>query len=181
MRLVAVTNCELGMEIGKPIFTDSGNVLIGKGVSLTQRMIDSLSARNVTLVYIKDRDTDDLLIRDDIPLELRIDAMNSITDIFHVMQSSNQKWQKIADNLNTEKLLRVFKALVSEIRGAKNAINLLTNVYVHDNYVFAHSVNVTIYTLAMAVKLGFDDKKLSEIGIGGMLHDIGKTRTLLKR
>lgn len=180
MRLVAVTNCEPGMEIGKPIFTDLGNVLIGKGVSLTQRMIDSLSARNVKLVYIKDRDTEDLSIRDDVPLELRIDAMNTITDIFHVMQSSNQKWQKIADNLNTEKLLKVFKALVSEIKGAKNAINLLTNVYVHDNYVFAHSVNVTIYTLAMAVKLGFDDKKLSEIGIGGLLHDIGKTRIPLE-
>lgn len=180
MRLVSISNCGAGMVIGKPIFTDSGNVLIGVGVSLTQRMIDSLSARNVKMVYIKDRDTEDLLIRDDIPLELRIEAMNTITDTFNVMRSSNQKWQKITDNINAEKLLKVFKALISEIRGAKNVINLLTNVQVHDNYIFAHSTNVTIYTLAMAVKLGFDDKKLSEIGIGGMLHDIGKTMVPLE-
>lgn len=175
MRLVAITNCEPGMEIGKPIFTSSGNVLVGEGVSLTQRMIDSLSERYVTMVYIKDRRTEDLLIRDDIPLELRIEAMNTITETFNDIQSSYQKWQKISDNINADKLHKVFKALISEIRGAKNVISLLTNVQVHDNYIFAHSINVTIYTLAMAVKLGFDDKRLSEIGLGGMLHDIGKT------
>jgi len=50
----------------------------------------------------------------------------------------------------------------------------LTSVYVHDNYTFSHSTNVTIYTLAMAMKMGYNDKQLNEIGMGSMLHDIGK-------
>lgn len=175
MRLVSIERCEPGMEIGKPIYNDSGTILVGEGVSLTKRMIDSLNARNITMVYIKDRVTEDVMIQDDIPHELRIEAVKTITDTFNTMQTTNQKWQRIGDSLNADKLTKVFKNLIAEIKSSTNAINLLTSVTAHDNYVFSHSTNVTIYTLAMAVKLGLDDKKLTEIGIGGMLHDIGKT------
>lgn len=175
MRLVSIERCEPGMEIGKPIYTDAGTILVGEGVSLTKRMIESLISRNITMVYIKDRVTEDIMIIDDIPHELRIEAMKTITDSFNSMQTANQKWQKIGEGLNAEKLVKVFKNLMAEIKHSKNAINLLASVTAHDNYVFSHSTNVTIYTLAMAVKLGFDDKKLTEIGMGGMLHDIGKT------
>ncbi|MFF2531200.1 HD-GYP domain-containing protein [Brevibacillus sp. NPDC058079] len=175
MRLVSIAKCEAGMQIGKPIYTDNGTVLIGEGVSLTQRMIDSLSNRGVGMVYIKDKLTADLTITEDIPMELRIEASKSINETFSSISDSNHKWNKVVDNLNTDKLQQVLKTMIAELKKSGSALSLLTNIHIHDNYVFAHSVNVTIYTLAMAVKLGLDDKKLNDLAIGGMLHDIGKT------
>lgn len=43
-----------------------------------------------------------------------------------------------------------------------------------DEYTFAHSVNVCILNLAQAMSLGIDGALLQEIGIAGLLHDIGK-------
>lgn len=43
-----------------------------------------------------------------------------------------------------------------------------------DEYTFAHSVNVCILNLAQAMSLGIDGPLLQEIGIAGLLHDIGK-------
>ena len=33
---------------------------------------------------------------------------------------------------------------------------------------------MTVYTLALAVKLGYNERELLEIGIGALLHDVGK-------
>lgn len=173
-------NCEPGMEIAKPLYTDFGTTLVGVGVRLTQRMIESLMSRNVSLIYIKDKLTEDLIIHDDIPMELRIQATNAIHETFTEMQKVNQKWNKSVDHLNIAKLQSVFKNLLREIQSTKNAMNLLGNVFVHDNYIFSHSVNVTIYSLAMAVKLGYNEKQLSELAIGGIMHDIGKTKLPLE-
>ena len=66
------------------------------------------------------------------------------------------------------------KNLLSEIKSMNNVMNLLTDIFTHDSYTFSHSTNVTLYTLAMTVHLGFNENQLNEIGIGSMLHDVGK-------
>lgn len=173
MRLVSVRNIQSGMEIAKPIHSDDGKVLLGVGVYLSQRMIDTLKRRNITHIYIKDEATKDIEVSDDIPLEVRIEASTAIQNTFENLQSDESSFYKHFD-LNVSKLQQVFKNLMKEIKSTNNAMNLLTNVYVHDNYTFSHSTNVTIYVLAMAIKLGYNEKKLNEIGMGSMLHDIGK-------
>lgn len=174
VRLVSITNCTPGMVIGRDIYNEKGSTLISQGVALTQRMIESLKQRNIHMVYIRDSSTSDLVIKDDIPLELRIEAENVIKETFLEMKESHQKWRKAVDNLNVSKLQKVFRSLIQEIKKDNKVLNLLTNIYIHNDYIFSHSVNVTIYSLAIAAKLGYDDKKLEEIAIGGMLHDIGK-------
>ena len=175
MRLISTVNCRPGMEIAKPIFTDLGTILIGVGVSLTDRMIVGLMGRNIPHLYIKDKATDDLEIIDDVPMELRIEATTAIHETFSQLQSGNNKRLKAINQSNVNKLQKVFKDLIQELRVNKNAMSLLTSVLIHDNYIFSHSVNVTIYSLAMAVKLGYNEKQLNEIALGGVLHDIGKS------
>ncbi len=45
----------------------------------------------------------------------------------------------------------------------------------HDHYTYAHSVGVAAYTLALAPKImKLDPQQLADIGLAGLLHDIGK-------
>jgi putative nucleotidyltransferase with HDIG domain len=46
----------------------------------------------------------------------------------------------------------------------------------YDEYTFNHSVNVSIYSLAMGKRIGFSMKTLTELGITALLHDIGKSK-----
>lgn len=50
----------------------------------------------------------------------------------------------------------------------------LGQVLHHDYGTFTHSANVAFYSGLIAHGLGFRDKDLSEIVVGGLLHDIGK-------
>lgn len=50
-------------------------------------------------------------------------------------------------------------------------VNALSN-YV--DWLYTHSIDVAIISLIMAVELGYSDKELWNIGLGALLHDVGK-------
>ncbi|HUL37434.1 MAG TPA: HD-GYP domain-containing protein [Thermodesulfobacteriota bacterium] len=52
----------------------------------------------------------------------------------------------------------------------------MTTIKDYDEYTFNHSVNVSIYSLAIGKRLGFSKKALTELGITALLHDIGKSK-----
>ncbi|MBC7076240.1 MAG: HD-GYP domain-containing protein, partial [Syntrophomonadaceae bacterium] len=52
----------------------------------------------------------------------------------------------------------------------------MSDIRTFDDYTFAHSVNVCILSLITGITLGYDDLKLRDLGIGALLHDIGKTK-----
>jgi HD-GYP domain-containing protein (c-di-GMP phosphodiesterase class II) len=55
-----------------------------------------------------------------------------------------------------------------------NPIRLLASVKSAHEYTFTHAVNVGILTLIQARNLGYTGRRLHEIGIASMLHDVGK-------
>lgn len=58
----------------------------------------------------------------------------------------------------------------------EQAIVGLTMIKSFDNYLFNHSVNVCVLSMALAKACGMTDPTLTEVGVGGLLHDVGKTR-----
>jgi len=77
--------------------------------------------------------------------------------------------------------IRRSKGLVSNtvnyiLSGREAFLNLL-KITSFDYYTYTHSVNVTTFSVALAQQMGFSDKKfLHELGIGALLHDIGKSK-----
>lgn len=173
LRLVSIQNVQAGAKVAKQILGSNNRVLVGAGVELSGNMINLLKRYNVPHIYVEDIYTKDIFIEDGISNEVRMEASRAIEDTFKQLQNDGKTFYKHFD-LNVDNLQKVFKSLLGEIKSTKNAMNLLTSVYVHDNYTFSHSTNVTLYTLAMSMKLGMKEKQLNEIGIGSMLHDIGK-------
>ncbi|MEH7107849.1 HD-GYP domain-containing protein [Bacillus sp. JJ1764] len=174
MRLVSIGNCHPGMVVGKPIYTERGNVLIAAGVTLTNRIIHRLQQRNVSVLYIHDGLTDDLEIEDGIPIELRAEANIRIKETFDELVKGNSRDGKKIKHFNVDRLLNVLDSLLNEVQRTKKVSKLLSDVYIHDDYTFAHCTNVTIYTFAMAMELKLTRGEMKAIGMGAMLHDIGK-------
>lgn len=45
-----------------------------------------------------------------------------------------------------------------------------------DYFIYTHSINVGLYSMAYGIKSGFPEEKILELGLGGMLHDIGQVK-----
>jgi HD-GYP domain-containing protein (c-di-GMP phosphodiesterase class II) len=52
----------------------------------------------------------------------------------------------------------------------------LTTIRDYDEYTFTHSMNVCIIAVALGRKLGFSKVQLCDLGMAGLLHDMGKAR-----
>lgn len=63
---------------------------------------------------------------------------------------------------------------IQEIIMNKEILNSLCDLRVYDEYTYAHSANVMSLSLLMGVTLGYPIDKLRMLGIGALLHDIGK-------
>jgi HD-GYP domain-containing protein (c-di-GMP phosphodiesterase class II) len=75
---------------------------------------------------------------------------------------------------------RAVQAIVDQVLTNEASIVGLTTLRDYDEYTFTHSVNVCIFSVALGKKLGFDKHQLYELGLGALLHDVGKVRMPLE-
>jgi len=120
---------------------------------------DSLRNRGIVHIVAKDA------------IEVYHQAVDAVAEVFQETRLGKiprvQKLKETVDDL-TRLILRDKPALV--------ALTLIKN---YDNYLFNHSVNVSVLSLALAEALKVEPADLDDIALAGLLHDVGKTLTPL--
>lgn len=177
MRLVPTEILKEKDKLAKSIFNENGQILIHVGVPLTRRIIDRLIDIGITYVYIEDDKTSDIISQSVITEETRVRSINQIKSEF----TSIADEMKLKKTFNGDHLSKNFTQIVSdlldEIKGNDDVLTVLSDVFLYDSYIFSHSLNVTVYSLGLALELKFSEKKLMELGLGAILHDVGKMLT----
>ncbi len=69
---------------------------------------------------------------------------------------------------------RVVQSIVDHLLYGEGSLVELTALKRHDEYTYAHCVNVSILAIRMGQILGFSRAELAGIGVAGLLHDTGK-------
>ncbi|HEX8907385.1 MAG TPA: HD-GYP domain-containing protein, partial [Longimicrobiaceae bacterium] len=87
---------------------------------------------------------------------------------------------RIGKGISLRPVKRAVQAIVDQVLTNEASIVGLTTLRDYDEYTFTHSVNVCIFSVALGKKLGFDKHQLYELGLGALLHDVGKVRMPLE-
>ncbi len=69
---------------------------------------------------------------------------------------------------------RLVQPVVDSIMKNEYSIVGMTALKEHDEYTYAHCVNVSVLSVSMGQALGLDRQALADLGVAGLLHDIGK-------
>ena len=87
-----------------------------------------------------------------------------------------QQFDNIAEKtaLNTEHMSSLVAGFISAFRREANPFLALVPIRRLDEYTFTHSVDVGILNIAQGMALGIEGQMLHDIGLAGMLHDVGK-------
>lgn len=72
------------------------------------------------------------------------------------------------------RIKRLVQPIVDSIMKNEYSIVGLTAIKNHDEYTYAHCVNVSILSIAMGQTLGLPRAALANLGVAALLHDIGK-------
>ncbi len=169
MRRINIENLQADMIVARNIFSSEGRILLSSGVMLSDPYIERLLSLGIASVYIKDDIFGDI---DDIPEVIsektRIETVKIVRNSFISMERNHK--------LNVRMIKDVVNNLIEELLFNPNVLVNLTDIRSYDDYTFAHSVNVCILSLMTGVTLSYDDSKLKELGVGALLHDIGKIK-----
>lgn len=176
MRQIRISNCEPGMILGKAIF--NGNlILLETGALLTNSYIERLKDLGITEIYIEDDMSKGIVIHDVVKEEIRQEAVQFIKESMDNYTSMQL--------INSAEAIEIVNKILEDILSSDDVIINLMDIKTRDSYTYSHCVNVCILSVITGIKLNLNIHQLKELGVGALLHDIGKlmipTEILLKK
>lgn len=83
---------------------------------------------------------------------------------------------RMGQAINMEAVNQVITEMTDSVFRNPDALTSLSRLKRYDEYTFYHSVNTSLLAMSLGRNLGFDHSTLHQIGVGTLLHDIGKTK-----
>ena len=70
----------------------------------------------------------------------------------------------------------IVERMTASVLNSKDALISLVRIKDRDEYTYMHSLAVSALCISFGRHLGFDDQQIKDVGVGGLLHDIGKVK-----
>jgi len=113
---------------------------------------------------------------DQTTLEQEIALIRETHDEALILTSEIMEDVRLGKTFNTEGAKQVIGRIVKSVIRNPDALACFTQLKHRDAYTAEHSLRVCILALSMGRHLGMAEEELQVLGIGAMLHDIGKMR-----
>jgi HD-GYP domain-containing protein (c-di-GMP phosphodiesterase class II) len=83
---------------------------------------------------------------------------------------------RLGKAVSFRRVKRTVQSIVDQVLNNESALLGMTTLREFDEYTFTHSVNVCILSVVFGQRLGLDKHHLYDLGLCGLMHDIGKMR-----
>ena len=87
---------------------------------------------------------------------------------------------RLGQAINTDSAREIVTEVANSITRSPHALLWLTNLKERDEYTSIHCMNVCIMAVSFGRSLGMNKDELELLGLGGLLHDLGKMRVPLE-
>ncbi len=186
-KTISINEILPGMKAFGDVYNELGFLIFNSGFVLKRSSITKLALYGVKSIIVE------------IPDDMDYDSI----DIKHIHKESEYN-KKVKSNPNFNNFVKVYEKnqqevtnsinAVSngEIRATNNFISITDDVYKTfktnselfsflenipiDDVTYTHSLNVSIIAKAFGKWLNLESKMINDLGIAGLLHDIGKTQ-----
>jgi HD-GYP domain-containing protein (c-di-GMP phosphodiesterase class II) len=189
MRLVA-TRRAVGARFARDVRDGRpGTIpLVREGAIVSERYVDSLLRAGINAVYVDDELSQGIEVTPALTERTRVKAESALTHAFHDVPAAISGRRTLSPAI-VDELELVAKQIATELSTADDAVLALDDLAAADAYTLQHSIDVAVLGLLLGRRLfiehgrksgrrrrtyaGLDDA-LVRLGLGLLLHDIGK-------
>ncbi|MGE5372162.1 MAG: HD-GYP domain-containing protein [Solirubrobacterales bacterium] len=164
MRRVRSDELGSGMIIARSVVGADGRVLLTQNTVLTDMYIKKLGSLGLGSIYVKD-----VLSDDEIPEIISNKVMVAVSS--SLKESVNTFTHK--GTLDLTAVRKSISMLLDDIISNRHVMLQLEDVRTYNDYLLFHSINVAVLSIMTGVTLQMSEGQLMDIGMGGLLHDIG--------
>lgn len=187
-RFLSTRVLQEGMVIDQSIMDYTGRVLVARKAVLDRYIIDALRKMGISGVYIREGEEDpedvtaeveetpkarEVIEKIKVPDRAKVNLSESVKKRVETgMQFlfSNPKDEGFVSETN-----HISEALMKAIDENDALAVDISALKVSDEYTFKHSVDVASIAMIIAKQLKLSSKEVYQIGIAGLLHDLGKS------
>jgi len=186
-KLVRTRCLKEGMIIDQSIIDRTGRILIARGTALDDYLIDALLKLGITSIYTREGEEEPE--NEDAPIapqilntieKLKVPDRTKVSLSESVKKRVSEGIQYLYSNTASETFTDTADNIANDLMKAisdNDAIAVdISTLKVSDEYTFKHSVDVATMAMIIAKKHGMSEKEVYEIGISGLLHDVGKSQ-----
>jgi len=176
-----------GMRIDQSIVDGTGRALIKKGAYLDDFQIEYLKTKGIGGIYIVEGQVDpdelelqipqytrDLIEKSRVPDKPKVQLSESVKE--QLGQGVKQLFEDPSSEKFAESSVNMANELTDSILQEDAVAIDLGMLKVSDEYTFRHSVDVAAVSVMIGKTMGMPPEKLHELGIAGLLHDVGKAK-----
>ncbi len=180
-----------GMKMDQSVVDRLGRNLVARGAILDEYVIDSLLKLGIMNVYIQEGE----MSPDEENIAISAAAQANIEKLYtedrskvslsnSVRERISHGIQSIYNDTDSANLASTTASITNDLLNAidqNNAIAIdITELKTSDEYTFKHSVDVATIAMILAKQQGLSKQEIFEIGVSGLLHDVGKTKVPLE-
>jgi len=165
MRKVSVEELAPGMKLAKDVILEDGRFLLLKGFTIKNRYIDRIRNYNIPYLYVEDEIG-----------KLEYFSEEAVyTETFQTIKNVMESVRE-GGRIDLPVLKDTVDSIVQKILNDDNVFMKLTGIRDIDNYTYLHSVVVCIYSMIAGKSMNLPEEKIRQLGLGSILHDIGKCK-----
>lgn len=176
-----------GMIIDQTIKDRTGRNLVVQGSAVDEYIIDALIKMGIMTVYIRDGEYDpddpDKILSPKAAAkvrQLRTNDRSKLQLSDSVKKRVSEGIQYVYNNTDSKELAQTTDSIADELMSAiteNDAIAIdIGALKTSDEYTFKHSVDVATISMILAKQMNMPKQDIHDIGVTGLLHDIGKTK-----
>lgn len=186
-KFVRTRQLKPGMKIDHAVVDRLGRNLVARGAVLDEYVIDSLLKLGIMSVYIQDGEYEPEEMAPPISPaaqrnieKLHTDDRAKVTLSDSVRKRVAEGIQFVYNNAESKELSDTTDSIANDLLAtieSNNAIAIdISALKTSDEYTFKHSVDVATIAMIVAKKQGLPKAQIREIGVAGLLHDVGKIK-----
>ncbi len=170
MKQLAVCDLKPGMKLAKDVYLNDGRLLLLTGFIIKPRYIRKMELFEIPYVYVEEGEA--VPLSDISEEKVYAEAFTTIKSVLtSVREGKALDIVTVKDTVND---------IVHKVMNNESVFMQLTGIRDIDNYTFLHSVDVCIYSVITGKNMGLSKEELTELGVGAILHDVGKCKIPLE-
>lgn len=190
VRIVAVSRLQPGMRLARPVYSSASAArlpLLRPDAVVTERVREGLARSGVFAVYVHDAVSEGIEPVESISAELRDRAVRELGRTFEAVATRGPSTRIPGEQV--EELGGIVRSVLAELRSSGDLVSPLVDLQAFDEHTLTHSLNVCVLGLMIGnevlrrdgwrdgrgrVRHDGIDERLEKLGLGLLLHDIGK-------
>ena len=166
MQRVSLERLRPGMMTSENVFTADGQLLLGANAEIQESYLLRLRQIGIPAVYVRNPYFDDATPPDIVDELARVRLISSLQRQFLLIREG-KSW-------DIHQFMRMAEQIVTEVTLNSRVLVQLTDIRSYNEFTFGHSVNVAVLSTVIGLALEYSPRKLHDVALGGLLHDVGK-------